>query len=155
MTIRVTITKSNVFDQYGNPLPIGTVYTPPQDAYAFSLIRSLQAIDTDAVLNRTDNERFSADSKIGIEPFSRNLSNSDFGRTLECLNAGLTFTIPAGLNPNFWCNVIPNGTTSIAAAGTTLLNGAQTTITRAATANPMFQVIPRATITNNYVVTGS
>lgn len=155
MAIRVTITAPNVFDTYGNLLPVGNIYTPPSDGYATSLIRSLKATDTDSVLNATENARFVPGGRISIEPASRTITNNDYGKTLEASNASLTFTLPYGLNLDFWFNVIPKGTTSIASSGGALLNGATTTITRADTANTIFTIYARATAPSSYLVTGS
>lgn len=49
MTIRVTITKPNVFDAFGLPMVVGTTY-PVDDAFGLSLIQSLKASDTDGSL---------------------------------------------------------------------------------------------------------
>lgn len=87
---------------------------------------------------------------------NRSLNANDWGKTLDCTAAGLTLTVPVGLPPDFWCNVIPNGTTSIASDGTALLNGATTTVARiaATAANTMF-VVRNRSVANSYVVTGA
>lgn len=50
MAITVTITKPNVFDEYGRLLPIGTAYAPFNDDYARNLVSTLRATDTNNVL---------------------------------------------------------------------------------------------------------
>ena len=85
---------------------------------------------------------------------SRDLTNADNGKTLECTGT-VTLTVPINLQSNFGCAIIPNGTTSIASSGGTLLNGATTTLTRAATTNTIFAIVPRASAADSYVVTGT
>ena len=58
MTIRVTITKPGVVNEYGQALAIGTVYTPNNDDYALALIAQLKATDTDDVLGERINAPF-------------------------------------------------------------------------------------------------
>jgi len=50
MAILTTIIKSNVFDEYGRLLPVGSAYTPYNDDYAKSLVQTLKALDTNGVL---------------------------------------------------------------------------------------------------------
>lgn len=45
--MRVTISKTGVYSEYGAPWPVGTIQTPLTDAYGFSLIQTGQATDTD------------------------------------------------------------------------------------------------------------
>ena len=85
---------------------------------------------------------------------SRSLTDADNGRTLEC-TATVTLTVPIGLMTGFGCAIIPSGTTSIASSGGALLNGATTTLTRAAATNAIFAIVPRASASNSYVVTGT
>jgi hypothetical protein len=85
---------------------------------------------------------------------SRDLTNADNGKTLECTGT-VTLTVPINLQSNFGCAIIPNGTTSIASSGGALLNGATSTLTRAAASNAVFAIVPRASAANSYVVTGS
>ena len=49
MSIRVTITKPNVFNEYGIAMTVGTTYTV-DDAFGLSLITQQKATDTDASL---------------------------------------------------------------------------------------------------------
>jgi len=49
MTIRVTITKPNVFNEYGIAMTVGTTYTV-SDAFGLSLITQQKASDTDSSL---------------------------------------------------------------------------------------------------------
>lgn len=85
---------------------------------------------------------------------SRALTDADNGKTLECTGT-VTLTVPTGLMTNFGCAIIPNGTTSVASSGGALINGATTTLTRAASANAVFAIVPRASAANSYVVTGA
>lgn len=94
-------------------------------------------------------------SAVNLITASRTLTESDNGQILEATAASITLTIPKGLSVGWHCHVIPNGTTSIAAASGALLNGAGTTLTRAAAGNPTFDIIPRASAADSYVVTGS
>ena len=57
MTIRVTITKPNVFDQYGLPMVVGTTYTV-DDAFGLSLITQQKASDTDLVMANPGNSPY-------------------------------------------------------------------------------------------------
>lgn len=94
-------------------------------------------------------------SAVNLVSASRALAESDNGQILEMGAAGLTLTIPKGLSVGWHCHVIPNGTTSLATSGGALVNGAATTLTRAATGNPAFDIIPRVSVADSYVVTGS
>lgn len=55
MPIRCTISKSGVVNEYGQPLAIGTVYTPINDDYALALISQGKATDTDRVASAPGN----------------------------------------------------------------------------------------------------
>lgn len=58
MPIRCTIRVAGVVNEYGQPLAIGTVYTPINDDYALALISQLKATDTDNVLGERVNAPF-------------------------------------------------------------------------------------------------
>lgn len=50
MAITVNIAKTGVFNEYGQPLTLGSSYTPFNDDYAKSLVQTLKATDTNGVL---------------------------------------------------------------------------------------------------------
>jgi hypothetical protein len=57
--MRVTIIKPNVFNSYGNAMPVGSIQTV-DTAFGASLVSALQATDTDGVLGAPANNSFSA-----------------------------------------------------------------------------------------------
>lgn len=108
------------------------------------------AVDGTSLVDGAGNDAFGTTAVAS----SRALTDADNGKTLEC-TATVTLTVPTGLMSNFGCAIIPNGTTSIASSGGALIQGATTTLTRAAATNAIFAIVPRASATNSYVVTGT
>lgn len=80
MPITVTITKSQVFNEYGQPLAVGASYTPNNDDYARSLVQTQKATDTNGVMSFPQPFEFGGmfdaagnliglDSRTGTAPF--------------------------------------------------------------------------------------
>lgn len=72
MAITVTITKPQVFDEYGRLLAVGTNYTPYNDDYARNLVQTQRATDTNGVMTNPQPYEFggvfdSAGNLIGLE----------------------------------------------------------------------------------------
>lgn len=107
--MRVTISAPLVFNEYGQSLPIGTVFTTSTE-YGTSLVRALKALDTDGVLG------------AGVVAASRSALATDNGGTFG-LRSGATYTISSAL-------LIPDGVilTAGASGGGTIAVGGSVTI---------------------------
>ena len=78
------------------------------------------------------------------------------GKILEFTGA-FTITLTIGLPAYFGFTALPpaSGVATIASDGTVLINGSTIDVVRDATNSPVFAIIPRASASNSYVITGA
>lgn len=130
MTVRVTISKANIYDTFGIAMVNGTTYTV-EDSFGKSLIMSQAATDTDGIFSST------TASARGSDPYaissqypnnilaSRSLTAFDNGQVLVSPTAAVTMTIQTGLPADFGCAFYQSGSgqvTVAAGTGVTLNN---------------------------------
>lgn len=96
------------------------------------------------------------DLDITLVDGSRDLTQADWGKTLECTVADLVLNVPAtGMPAAFYCTVDPKGATQVTSAAGVTLNKATGTQTRSDSNNQLFIIQRSKAVPTDYTVTGT